>query len=166
MSNDRSHFEEYREQTRVKHEILEKYLRAYLHVLKGRNNNLLFIDGFAGPGAYQNNGSSQPGSPIRALSLISSDAELARRVTTVFIEKDKQLYESLQAEVQSFYRNNPNIREPIHLNKEFREGMEIMLEPFEKKGRALAPTFLFLISNKAPQTGAGALAAVCCRCRQ
>jgi len=24
----------------------------------------------------------------------------------------------------------------------------------------------YLISNKAPQTGAGALAAVCCRCRQ
>jgi len=144
MSNDRNHFEEYREQTRVKHEILEKYLRAYLHALKRWNNNLLFIDGFAGPGAYQNNGSSQPGSPIRALSLISSDAELAKRVTTVFIEKDKKLYESLQAEVQSFYRNNPNIREPIHLNKEFREGMEIMLEPFEKKSRSLAPTFLFV----------------------
>ena len=72
MSNDRSHFEEYREQTRVKHEILEKYLRAYLHVLKGRNNNLLFIDGFAGPGAYQNNGSSQPGSPIRGRSTARS----------------------------------------------------------------------------------------------
>ena len=25
---------------------------------------------------------------------------------------------------------------------------------------------VFLISNKTPQTGAGALAAVCCRCRQ
>ena len=144
MGNDRNHFEEYREQTRVKHEILEKYLRAYLHVLKRWNNNLLFIDGFAGPGAYQNNGSSQPGSPIRALSLISSDAELAKRVTTVFIEKDKQLYEDLQAEVQSFYRDNPNIREPICLNNEFREGMEIMLQPFEKKRRSLAPTFLFV----------------------
>lgn len=88
MSNDRNHFEEYREQTRVKYEILEKYLRAYLHVLKRWNDNLLFIDGFAGPGAYQNNGSSQPGSPIRALSLIPSDAELAKRATTIFIEKD------------------------------------------------------------------------------
>lgn len=144
MSTDRSHFEEYREQTRVKHEILEKYLRAYLHVLKRWNNNLLFIDGFAGPGAYQNNGTTQPGSPIRALTLIASDAELAKRVTTVFIEKDKQLYESLQAEVQSFYRINSNIREPIHLNTEFREGMEIVLEPFEKKSRSLAPTFLFV----------------------
>ena len=91
MSNDRNHFEEYREQTRVKHEILEKYLRAYLHVLKRWNDNLLFIDGFAGPGAYQNNGSSQPGSPIRALSLIPSDAELAKRVTTIFIEKARKM---------------------------------------------------------------------------
>jgi three-Cys-motif partner protein len=88
MSNDRSHFDEYREQTRVKHEILERYLWAYLHVLKRWNNNLLFIDGFAGPGVYQANGSTQPGSPIRALSLIASDSKLAKRVTTVFIERD------------------------------------------------------------------------------
>jgi three-Cys-motif partner protein len=144
MSNDRIHFEEYREQTRVKHEILEKYLRAYLHVLKSWNNNLLFIDGFAGPGVYQANGSTQPGSPIRALSLIASDSELAKRVTTVFIERDKLLYESLEKEVLSFYGINPEIRMPIYLNNEFRQGMEIVLKPFETKGKSLAPTFLFV----------------------
>lgn len=144
MSNNRNHFEAYREQTRVKHEILEKYLRSYLHVLKTRNKNLLFIDGFAGPGEYRNGSATQPGSPIRALSLIASNRDLAKRVTTIFIEKDRQLFEDLDARVKSFYFANPLIREPVCLNCDFRQGMETILKPFETNGSSLAPTFLFV----------------------
>ena len=32
-SNDREHFEDYRQQTQVKHEILVAYLPAYYHIL-------------------------------------------------------------------------------------------------------------------------------------
>ena len=35
-----------------------------------------------------------------------------------------------------------------------------------RRGRSAEDSWDVLISNKAPQTGAGALAAVCCRCRQ
>jgi len=144
MSNDRSHFVEYREQTRVKHEILEKYLWIYFNVRKKWNNNLLFIDGFAGPGAYKDNGSTQPGSPIRALQLVADSADLTKRVSTIFIEKDRQLFSSLEEEANRFYGNNPGIREPILINAEFREGMESILDQLEGKGITLAPTFLFV----------------------
>lgn len=143
MGNDRSHFGEYREQTRVKHEILEKYLRVYFNVLKKWNQNLLFIDGFAGPGAYQDNSSSQPGSPIRALQLIASNDDFTKRVSTVFIEKDKILFSSLEEESKKFCDKNPLIRKPVLINAEFKEGMESILEQFEGTGKTLAPTFLF-----------------------
>jgi three-Cys-motif partner protein len=68
---DRDHFEVYREQTQVKHEILAAYLPAYFHILKARNRNLLFIDGFAGRGTYTrtDTGEKVDGSPLRALNL-------------------------------------------------------------------------------------------------
>lgn len=52
QGNDREHFDDYREQTQVKHSILAAYLPAYYHILKRSNKNLVYIDGFAGPGAY------------------------------------------------------------------------------------------------------------------
>ena len=39
-SDDKKHFEDYREQTQVKHDILAAYLRPYFHILKTRANNL------------------------------------------------------------------------------------------------------------------------------
>ena len=47
-SDDKKHFEDYREQTQVKHDILAAYLRPYFHILKARSNNLIYIDAFAG----------------------------------------------------------------------------------------------------------------------
>ena len=66
---DREHFEDYREQTQIKHSILAAYLPAYYHILKGSNDNLIYIDGFAGPGAYVQTGTGDTfnGSPILAL---------------------------------------------------------------------------------------------------
>lgn len=64
-SNDREHFEDYRRQTQVKHEILAAYLPAYYNILKRREKNLLFIDGFAGRGTYTRaeTGEAVDGSP-------------------------------------------------------------------------------------------------------
>lgn len=142
--NDRKHFEEYREQTRVKHEILEKYLNAYLHILKQKNRNLIFIDGFAGPGTYKGEKPTNAGSPLRALQLISSNEDLAKKVATIFIEKDKALFDTLNHVVNEFYCKHSEIRKPQLFNNEFREGMEPLLQHFERPGVNLAPTFLFV----------------------
>ena len=67
--NDRKHFEDYREQTKVKHEILAAYLDPYFTIVGSANPSLLYIDGFAGPGAYKkaDTGEVFDGSPLRAL---------------------------------------------------------------------------------------------------
>jgi three-Cys-motif partner protein len=48
----------------AKHQILRKYLDAWFPILLNFNNRVVYIDGFAGPGAYAG---GQPGSPIVAL---------------------------------------------------------------------------------------------------
>ena len=47
--------------TRVKHAILRKYIDAWLPIMTTYNGRVLIIDGFAGPGEYEN---GEPGSPI------------------------------------------------------------------------------------------------------
>lgn len=144
--NDRKHFLEYREQTRVKHEILEKYLAAYLHILKRTNKNLIYFDGFAGPGAYSDPGGGEfDGSPIRALNLIAGNPEFAKLVTTWFCEKDPELHASLSKRLDEFYKTHPDIREPKHQCSSFADGLGPMVEYFEKQeDKNLAPTFLFV----------------------
>jgi three-Cys-motif partner protein len=50
----------YKEHTRVKHELLDKYLGGWIPILGSRNDRLLIFDGFAGRGEYED---GTPGSP-------------------------------------------------------------------------------------------------------
>src|SRR5262245_4795687 len=112
--NDKEHFEDYREQTRVKHEILAAYLTPYFRIVGKTNKDLLYIDGFAGPGAYTkaDTGEVFDGSPLRALKLIAGDAMFSAKVSTVFIEVDHDLHQRLEKVVTDFGKANPKIREP------------------------------------------------------
>jgi three-Cys-motif partner protein len=39
--------------TRIKHEILRRYLEAWLPIVGKHNSRILYLDGFAGPGRYE-----------------------------------------------------------------------------------------------------------------
>jgi three-Cys-motif partner protein len=141
--NDRDHFEDYREQTQVKHEILAAYLTPYFRIVGKSNKNLLYIDGFAGPGAYTKaaTGKIFDGSPLRALKLIAGDATFSKKVLAVFIEVDPKLYQPLDKAVTNFAKVNPQIRKPITQRATFADGVQKLLT--QSKGN-LAPTFLFV----------------------
>ena len=142
-ADDKKHFEDYREQTQVKHDILAAYLRPYFNILKSRSNNLVYIDAFAGRGTYTRaeTGDAVDGSPLRALKLIAESDDLAKQVSTVFIEADENLFNALKATVDRFYQKHPHIRRPRCLNGTFAERVNQILEIV--KG-SLAPTFLFV----------------------
>lgn len=146
MANDREHFEDYREQTRVKHAILEKYLPAFFHILKQTNDNLVYIDGFAGRGTYTDaeSGATFEGSPLRALRLISKSEELAAKVSTFFIERDRKLATDLRATVAAFVASITNLRAPVICEGEFAHELTSALDEIEREGHGLAPTFLFV----------------------
>lgn len=115
QGKDREHFEDYREQTQVKHSILAAYLPAYYHILKSSSKNLVYIDGFAGPGSYfrTRTGKTFDGSPILALQLIADNEDFSRQVSTIFIEADEVLFNELQRKVNDFYDKHPQIRKPL-----------------------------------------------------
>ena len=61
---DREHFDEYTDQNKAKHRILNSYYPAYLTALKNIAARFHYIDAFAGPGAYEG---TYPGSPLLSL---------------------------------------------------------------------------------------------------
>ncbi len=143
MSNDRDHFDEYKEQTRLKHEILSDYLPAYFHLLKRHQENLVYLDAFAGRGIYRNatTGEEFAGSPIRALQLICGNPEFTRRVSTIFVEADGVSADSLEAEVGEFTESHPDIRRPLILRGAFADQVGRVLDEVND---SLAPCFLFV----------------------
>ncbi len=138
---DQEHFKQYREQTRLKHRILRNYLAAYFTILKEGNQNLVYIDGFAGSGEYVGeDGVSHPGSPLLALELFASKSEFAKRATTLFIESDDERYQLLKESVESFCLQHPGIRPPFVRHGSFADNVAFVFEQV----KSLAPTFLFV----------------------
>jgi three-Cys-motif partner protein len=143
QGNDREHFDDYREQTQVKHSILAAYLPAYYHILKRSSKNLVYIDGFAGPGSYvqTRTGKKFDGSPILALQLIADNEDFSRQISTIFIESDHVLFNELERKVSDFYEKHSRIRKPLCRHGTFADQLNAILN---RIGSNLAPTFLFV----------------------
>lgn len=114
-----------RRHTRAKHELMREYLKAWFPILSanGREERVLFLDGFAGPGIYEGR---KLGSPLIALKTLVTHDSFPRLATTtfdfVFVEKRRDRFERLQAEVAGFWLQRGgqpgNVR--VHLyNEEF-----------------------------------------------
>jgi three-Cys-motif partner protein len=71
--------------TSAKHQILRKYLDAWLPILGTYNKRIVYIDGFSGPGQYTG---GEPGSPIIALEAARTHrANLAGELIFLFVEE-------------------------------------------------------------------------------
>lgn len=76
-------------QTHGKHIVLRAYLDAWLPIMGMRNERILFVDGFAGPGKYENGEDGSPVIALKALEEHSSKTRITSEVVYVFIEGDK-----------------------------------------------------------------------------
>ena len=85
------------EHTRVKHELLEKYLSAWIPILGRWNPRIAYFDGFAGRGIYED---GTPGSPVIALRLADRLAAKFGTIILRFVELDEDNFADLQAVVQ------------------------------------------------------------------
>lgn len=85
--------------TLAKHKILKGYLNAWLPIMGSISDRIAYIDGFAGPGYYEN---GQKGSPIVALQCAQDHSNpLWKRIDFVFVESREDRYENLKASVES-----------------------------------------------------------------
>ena len=89
-------FNELKEWSEIKHNLLEKYLQPYCYKLGSWNNELFYIDGFAGPGTYKKD--KRKGSPLIAMERAKQFCEEKKRFSLkcIFVECDKTYYTELK----------------------------------------------------------------------
>lgn len=127
--------------TRAKHEILRRYLGAWFPILASGHTRIVYVDGFCGPGRYEN---GEQGSPLIALDQALKHGERLRskKVTFWFMDQDVDRVSSLKAEIGKVPLPNNFYCQVQHssFEKEFRD----MLDWLDVNRRELAPTFAFI----------------------
>jgi three-Cys-motif partner protein len=143
--------------TSVKHAILRRYLQAWLPILTQQANNLrqqfgslqsreiLFIDGFAGPGEYAG---KEPGSPLIAIqAAIDHNVPFPMPVRMLFIEHRADRFARLQTVIAPHLERasqSSNLRavEP-HLG-DCDAVLNAMLDEYDRKNIRFGPALAFL----------------------
>ncbi len=128
--------------TRAKHEILRRYLEAWLPIMTTYNGRIIYLDGFAGPGEYQG---GEPGSPIIAIDTFLDHmyAPLRdREVLFIFIEQKHDRYEHLRHLLAQRARPPKTSYEVFESN--FDETLTSLLDELESQQLRIAPTFAFI----------------------
>jgi three-Cys-motif partner protein len=101
---DNRFFDESREQSQVKAEIVEKYFWSWAHVIisnqkkndKYRDEKIAYIDLFAGPGRYKDGAES---TPLRILKRAIDDDSIRNKLIAIFNDKDENNTRSLEEEI-------------------------------------------------------------------
>lgn len=131
---------EYKEHTKVKHEILSKYLVVWINIL-GAFHKLYLFDCFAGRGSYTD---GEVGSPLKIISILENLHRYRKKpieAECFFIERNPSNYENLkelidqrQGQVESWLK--------IHTYKGLFS--DIINEILEDYNEEISPGFFFL----------------------
>jgi len=127
--------------TRAKHEILKRYLQAWMVILsQGKFSEILYIDGFAGPGEYKG---GEVGSPIIALdAALGFKPPLTAKVHFLFVEARDDRADHLRKQV-ALRTLPPNFRVIVDCGVTFETSFKGRYQSFVRNGR-LIPTFAFI----------------------
>ena len=139
----------YKEHTRVKHILLEKYLDAWIPILGRWNPKICYFDGFAGRGDYRDEKTGKIisiGSPIIALKVADRQANYFDKILFVLIEKDEDNFKNLKEVLEREKVNINNLKkiEIIMENFEFSDSCEEIFDNLEQKECILIPSFFFI----------------------
>ncbi len=127
--------------TRAKHEILKRYLQAWMVILsQGRFPEILYIDGFAGPGEYAG---GEAGSPMIALdTALGYKPPLTAKVHFLFVEERADRADHLRGLIAQ--RSLPsNFSVVVEGGATFEAAFTKLYPSFIRNGR-LMPTFAFI----------------------
>jgi len=132
--------------TKAKHEILKKYIEAWVAILTQSINigRVVYIDGFAGPGESIDH---EPGSPLIALySIIHHKLfdKFKSEIILLFIEKDPKRKEHLEELLRRKFSNLPEKVKYEVIEGEFNDQLSGILNSLDENQSELAPTFCFV----------------------
>lgn len=135
--------------TKAKHDILTRYLGAWFGIFGTSRHHprVNVLDGFAGPGRYDDD---EPGSPVLTLNTLLDHRSFAAFGDTlfnfIFNERDGERFASLQevlADVEVGRTPWPRTVRIHERNKNFQELARELLDSIPA-GNQLAPTFAFV----------------------
>jgi len=128
--------------TAAKHEILRRYLQAWVPILsQGNFPHLVIVDGFAGPGRYSK---GEEGSPIIAIkAVIEQPRPIKAKVDFHFIELDERRSDHLNAEVAALTLPS-NVTTKVHGGRSFQDAFPEVWNRYAKPNRSRPPTFVFI----------------------
>ena len=89
-------FEEQREQSAIKTEIVTKYFNAWAKILSARYSKIAYIDLFAGPGIYDDGSKS---TPIIIAENIVSNKNFSQKIQMCFNEKETSYFDRLKVNI-------------------------------------------------------------------
>jgi three-Cys-motif partner protein len=126
--------------TSAKHQILRKYLDAWLPILGKYNKRIVYIDGFAGPGQYTG---GEPGSPIIALEAAGSHrAKFGGELVFWFIEERPDRVAHLKSRIATL-----QLPQNCSVHPEegtFAEKLTAVLDGLDAERGQIAPTFALI----------------------
>jgi len=135
--------------TVAKHIILKNYLRAWFPIMGQYNSRILFLDGYSGPGQYDN---GEDGSPIIAIKeaiqyLETSEKRISNKpiideIVMIFIEENTDRAIHLQEKIDSMKIHN-KVKTQV-INSNFEDTATEILQELNKSKAQLAPAFLFV----------------------
>jgi three-Cys-motif partner protein len=129
--------------TAAKHEILRRYVQAWAPILShGNFPQLVFVDGFAGPGRYSK---GEEGSPLTAVrAVIEQPRAIRAKVDFHFIELDEMRADHLSSEIGRLGLPH-NVTCKVHGKRSFQDVFpEVWNSYAPKSGRPRPPTFVFI----------------------
>jgi three-Cys-motif partner protein len=126
--------------TLAKHQILERYLKAWFPILSTYHDRIVYLDGFSGPGRYKK---GEPGSPIIALDVANGhQKQFKEELVFIFVDERKDRIDNLKKEIATL--NLPNTFKVHPEEGQFAQVTTSILDEIEKENHALAPTFAFV----------------------
>jgi three-Cys-motif partner protein len=134
--------------TKAKLELLGRYLDGWFPTLSKWNGRILFLDGFAGRGRY-NDGTE--GSPLVALRHLLDHQYFTnmrnREFVFYFVEADSDNAASLRSELETFRATHEpwpeNVKYQV-VNEKFDVTATALLQHLQEQKRNLAPTLAFI----------------------
>ncbi len=127
--------------TLAKIDIVREYLKAWLPKLATAYDEVVYFDGFSGPGKYLG---GEEGSPIIALRTTLEHKSLKnfKSIRFIFVEKDPCRLAQLESTVKEF--SLPDNVYVQFYEGEFAEAFSRVLAHMKGQGRRTTPTFLFI----------------------
>ena len=128
--------------SRAKHEILRRYMQAWVAILgKSAFPELVYIDGFAGPGRYSK---GEDGSPIIALKAALEQREPIRpKMSFLFVELQNDRASMLES-ILDDTAIPPQFSVAVEGGKTFEDAVTRYLDTRTSGGNRIPPTFAFI----------------------